>query len=45
LSRYRKPALFGRNITFFYSNSTNIAPIANLTAGGERRAQTAQSTY
>jgi hypothetical protein len=29
----------------FHSDSMNIGPIANLTAGGERAAKTAQSAY
>jgi hypothetical protein len=32
-------------MTILNSDSTNIAPIANLTVGGEREAETAQSTY
>jgi hypothetical protein len=44
-SRYRKPANFARNVMLFHSDSMNIGPIANLTAGGERAAKTAQSAY
>ena len=33
------------NLRVFNSNSRNIGPIANLTAGGERAVKSAQSTY
>ena len=34
-----------QNSRVFDSDSTNIGPIINLIAGGERAAKTAQSTY
>jgi hypothetical protein len=45
LSRFPKPANFARNMTLFHSDSMNIGPIANQTAGGERAANTAQSAH
>jgi len=42
---YQKPANFTFNFALLHSDSTYIRHIANLGAGGERAANTAQSIY
>jgi hypothetical protein len=45
LGWYWKHADFSRNVIFFYSDSKNIGPIANLTAAADCGTKTAQSAY
>jgi len=45
LNRCEMIPYFQRNSRVFDSDSTNISPIPNLTAGGERAVKTAQCTY
>jgi len=45
LNRCEISSDFQQVVWVFKSDSTNIGPIANLTAGGERAAKSAQCTY
>jgi len=42
MSHYENPVIVAVFLALFYSDSMNIDPIANLEAGGERAAKTAQ---
>ena len=45
LSRDQKPAIFALYLALFHIDSTNIARIANLKAGGEGAHRTAECAY